>query len=466
MRGRLHRRPPARRRSGRTHRRAGAHEGAGRLRPRHGRWPPARHAAARPGIGARGVDDGGGCRAVRAVAALPVSRAVRRDDGVRGAAAGRLQRVPRRSARVRACVEQRPQGARFVNQGRGFDPHLGPTPGRRDPGQRRIIAIAAVATLGLLVIIGQLWYLQVLEGGRFLDASDKNRIRVRPIAAPRGILFDRNGVPLVDNRPAFTLSIIPREVDNRDAVLGRLSTLLGLPYQELVDAVGRVSADSFLPVRIRRGLTMDDVAKVEEWKLELPGVIVEVEPQRAYPTSRFAAHLLGYVREANDEQMKQGRYRRGELVGQTGLERLLDEFLRGRDGGERIEVDALGRPIRLVQQTDPHPGAQVITTIDRRIQEAAEQALEGRAGAIVVMDPRNGDVLAMASAPAFPIDRFTGTIDRDAWLAVVRDPDFPMLNRTLQTQYAPGSVFKIVVAAAGLQEGTLMPPDRVHCNGE
>src|SRR4029077_9049367 len=126
------------------------------------------------------------------------------------------------------------------------------------------------------------------------------------------------------------------------------------------------------------------VTKVEERKLELPGVIVEVEPQRVYPTRTFAAHLLGYVREVNDEQMKQGRYRRGDMVGQTGLERLLDEHLRGRDGGESIEGDAMGRPVRLVRQTEPHPGAQVITTIDRRVQEAAEQALDGRAGAIVV----------------------------------------------------------------------------------
>jgi penicillin-binding protein 2 len=352
-----------------------------------------------------------------------------------------------------------------MNPGRGFDPRLRPQPGRRDPGQRRIIAIAGVVTLGLLAIIGQLWYLQVLEGGRFLDASDKNRIRIRPIAAPRGILFDRNGVPLVDNRPAFTLSIIPRELDNREAVLGRLATLLGLPFQELVDALGRVSNDSFLPVRIRRGLTMEDVAKVEEWKLELPGVIVEVEPQRAYPTSRFAAHLLGYVREASDEQMKQGRYRRGELVGQTGLERLLDEFLRGRDGGERIEVDAMGRPIRIVQQTEPHPGAEVVTTIDRRVQEAAEKAMEGKAGAVVVMDPRNGDVLALVSTPAFPIDAFTGNIDRAAWVRLVQDPLHPLLNRANQAQYPPGSVFKIILMAAGLQEGSITPMDRVHCPG-
>ena len=343
-------------------------------------------------------------------------------------------------------------------------------PGRPDPGRRRVMAISGIAMTALLLIVCQLWYLQVLEGGRFQEASDKNRIRVRPIAAPRGILFDRKGLPLVDNRPAFTLSLIPRELERdpakRDATLGKLAVLLQIPFAELQEAVTKVSPDSILPVRVRRGLSMDDVARVEEWKLELPGVIVEVEPQRAYPNSRFAAHLLGYVREANDEQLKQGRYRRGDMVGQSGLERLLDEFLRGKDGGERIEVDAMGRQIRMIQATEPHPGAQVVTTIDRRIQEAAEKAMEGHAGAVVVMDPRNGDVLAMVSTPAFEIDRFTGTIERNAWLRVIQDPERPLLNRTIQTQYAPGSVFKIVVAAAGLQEGTLVPTDRTNCTGE
>jgi len=342
--------------------------------------------------------------------------------------------------------------------------------GRPDPGRRRILVMAGLVSAALLVIVCQLWYLQVLEGGRFQEASDKNRTRIRPIAAPRGILFDRHGLPLVDNRPAFTLSLIPRELERdpaaRDATLGRLASLLHIPFAELQEAVARIPPDSILPVRVRRGLSMDDVARVEEWKLELPGVIVEVEPQRAYPTSRFAAHLLGYVREANDEQLKQGRYRRGDMVGQSGLERLLDEFLRGKDGGERIEVDAMGRQIRLIQSTEPHPGAEVVTTVDRRIQEAAERAMEGLAGSVVVMDPRNGDVLAMVSTPAFEIDRFTGTIERNAWLRVIQDPDHPLLNRTIQSQYAPGSVFKIVVAAAGLQEGTLAPTDRTHCTGE
>ncbi|HXG15214.1 MAG TPA: penicillin-binding protein 2 [Calidithermus sp.] len=345
-----------------------------------------------------------------------------------------------------------------------------PLADRRDVGRQRVMVLAAAVLVAFLVIVGQLWYLQVLEGGRFLDASDKNRIRIRPVAAPRGILYDRHGVPLVDNRPAFTLSLIPRELprdeQDRDAVLGRVAALLQIPFQELSEAVARVPADSFLPVRVRRGLSLQDMARIEEWKLELPGVIVEVEPQRTYPSSRFAAHLLGYVREASDEQLRQGRYRRGDMVGQSGLERLLDEYLRGRDGGQRIEVDALGRPVRLIQHTEPNPGAQVVTTVDRRIQEAAEQAMEGRPGAVVVMDPRNGDVLAMVSTPAFDIDQFTGTIDRAAWQRIVQDPDHPLLNRVIQSQYAPGSIFKVVVAAAGLQEGTLTPGDRVHCDGE
>jgi penicillin-binding protein 2 len=126
----------------------------------------------------------------------------------------------------------------------------------------------------------------------------------------------------------------------------------------------------------------------------------------------------------------------------------------------------MGRQMRMIQSTEPHPGAQVVTTIDRRIQEAAEKAMEGHAGAVVVMDPRNGDVLAMVSTPAFEIDRFTGTIDRNAWLRVIQDPEHPLLNRTIQSQYAPGSVFKIVVAAAGLQEGTLAPTDNTYCNGQ
>jgi penicillin-binding protein 2 len=337
---------------------------------------------------------------------------------------------------------------------------------RREAWRRRVVVLAGVAAVAFVGLLGQLWYLQVLEGGKLQEMSERNRIRVRPVAAPRGILFDRNGLALVDNRPAFTLSLIPREIEDRDTVMARLSVLLKIPMRELEEALERVPPDSFRPVRVRRGLTLEEVTKVEERKLELPGVVVEVEPERVYPTSTFAAHLLGYVREVSDDQMKQGRYRRGDMIGQSGLERLLDEHLRGRDGGERIEVDALGRPVQVMRREEPDPGAQVITTVDRRIQEAAERAMVGRSGAVIVMDPRNGDVLAMTSSPAFELDRLTGNLDKEEWLKVIRDPLTPLMNRALQSQYAPGSVFKVVVAAAGLQGGSLTPMDRMYCNGE
>jgi len=336
----------------------------------------------------------------------------------------------------------------------------------REAWRRRVLSLAAAVGVAFVGLVGQLWYLQVLEGVKLQEMSEKNRIRIRPVAAPRGILFDRNGLALVDNRPAFTLSLIPRELEDRDTVLARLSVLLKIPMRELEESLERVPTDSFRPVRVRRGLTLEEVTKIEERKLELPGVLVEVEPQRVYPTSTFAAHLLGYVREVSDEQMKQGRYRRGDMIGQSGLERMLDEYLRGRDGGERVEVDALGRPVQVMRREEPDPGAQVITTVDRRIQEAAERAMTGRSGAVIVMDPRNGDILAMTSSPAFALDRLTGNLDRDEWLKVVRDPLTPLMNRALQSQYAPGSVFKVIVAAAGLQEGSLTPMDRTYCNGE
>ncbi len=343
-----------------------------------------------------------------------------------------------------------------------------PGPARRDPGKQRVLGMTIGVLAAFLVVVGQLWYLQVLEGARLQELSEKNRVRVRTVAAPRGVLVDRNGLALVDNLPAFTLSLIPREIDEREKVLGRLSALLKIPYADLDDALGRVSPDSLTPVRVRRGLTLEEVARVKEWQIELPGVVWEEEAQRLYPSSRFAAHLLGYVREASHEQLRHGRYRRGDMVGQSGLERLLDEYLRGKDGGQRIEVDAMGRGGKdtVIQKSEPNPGARVVTTIDRRIQEAAERAMEGHAGAVVVMDPRNGDVLAMVSTPAFALDQFTGTIGREAWVQLVRDPSYPMLNRAVQSQYPPGSIFKIVVAAAGLQETILTPLDRVHCTGE
>ena len=327
----------------------------------------------------------------------------------------------------------------------------------------RLRLLAIVLGVGFLVVGGQLAYLQILSGERLAALSDRNRLRLRPIAAPRGILFDRTGLPLADNRPAFSLVVVPRDVPDLGALVDRLAGLLQTPASELRDRLARVSADSPWPVRLSRGLTLEEVARIEEWRLELPGVTIEVEPQRAYPGVRFAAHLLGYVREASDQDLVRSNLRRGDLVGQTGLERLHDEHLRGRDGGEQVEVDAHGRMIRILDRREPVPGAHMWTTIDRRIQQAAEDALGARAGAIVVMDPRNGDVLALTSHPAYPVERFSRPLDRETWLALVQDPTRPLLNRAVQGLYPPGSLFKIIVAAAALQSQAITPFDRLSC---
>jgi penicillin-binding protein 2 len=331
------------------------------------------------------------------------------------------------------------------------------------PSRGRFRLLAWVLALGFLGVAGQLANLQILSGERLAALSDKNRLRLRPIAAPRGILFDRTGLPLVDNRPAFTLVVVPRDVPDLGALTERLAGLLAVPESELRDRLGRVSPDSPWPIRLSRGLTLEEVARIEEWRLDLPGVTVEVEPQRAYPGVRFAAHLLGYVREASEQDLGRNGMRRGDLVGQTGLERLHDEHLRGRDGGEQIEVDAYGRLIRVLDRREPVPGAHMWTTLDRRIQQAAEDALGARAGAIVVMDPRNGDVLALASHPAYPVERFSRPLDRETWLSLVEDPMRPLLNRAVQGIYPPGSLFKIIVAAAGLQSQAITPFDRLSC---
>jgi penicillin-binding protein 2 len=327
----------------------------------------------------------------------------------------------------------------------------------------RLRLLATVLGVGFLAVAVQLAYLQILSGERLAALSDKNRIRLRPIVAPRGILFDRTGLPLVDNRPAFTLVVVPRDVPDLGALVDRLAGLVQTPASELRERLGRVSSDSPWPLRLLRGLTLEEVARIEEWRLDLPGVTVEVEPQRAYPGVRFAAHLLGYVREASDQDLGRSGLRRGDLVGQTGLERLHDEHLRGRDGGEQVEVDAYGRLIRVLDRQEPVSGAHMHTTIDRRIQQAAEDALGARAGAVVVMDPRNGDVLALTSHPAFPVERFSRPLDRETWLELVQDPTRPLLNRAVQGVYPPGSLFKVVVAAAALQSQVITPFDRLAC---
>lgn len=319
------------------------------------------------------------------------------------------------------------------------------------------------------VLILRLWFLQILQGPAFREKSENNRIRLRDIAPFRGIIFDRNGEILADNRPAYDLYVIPEEVQDRQRLLSEVSRMVDLDPLKAGAAIDKAGARyPFLPVCLLRDMQRDQLAKVETHLYDLPGLFIQVQPQRHYVWDDFATHLLGYVGEITDQQLKSGRFadnKPGDLIGKSGIEARWQTHLNGVRGGEQVEVDASGRQIRVVSSKAPLPGANVHLTIDRKLQAVAESCLADKTGAIVALDPTNGQVLALASSPDYDPNVFIGGIDRALWKEMISAEPSPLQNRALSGQYPPGSIFKIVVALAGLQEGLITPSETVFCNG-
>jgi penicillin-binding protein 2 len=322
------------------------------------------------------------------------------------------------------------------------------------------------ATAVVVVLVLRLWHLQVLEGDRYLAMARHNRLRLRVVEAPRGILFDRYGQILVDNRPSFDVYLVPEDVTDPAGTAGRLADLVGMPAEQVAEKLAAGRRRPFTPLLLKAGVPEATMVAVEERKMEFPGVSLRVHPVRAYPAGSLAAHLLGYVSEVNQAQLAREEFRDfvpGEPFGQAGVERRFDAFIRGIDGGEQIEVDALGRVTRLVERMEPQSGFNLILTIDRRLQDAAEKAFAGKNGAVVAMDPRTGEILAWVSNPAFDPALFTQRISLTEWEGLAGDPRHPLQNRPLQGQYPPGSIFKLIVAAAALESGAITPATRLDC---
>lgn len=332
----------------------------------------------------------------------------------------------------------------------------------------RVTALGVVAALLFGVLGGRLWQLQVVHGPAYLAESEDNRLRDLRVPAPRGVLYDRKGRPLVTSRAAFTVSILPMEIRGDERVLPRLAAILQMPENEIRDRIARARSRPFEPVRLRRDAPKATVAQVEENRLDLPGVIIEVEPVRHYLYGSLAAHALGYLAEISPTELAapawQG-YRMGDLVGKGGVERLYDRVLRGHEGHQRVEVDARGRPLRVLGRQPSRPGRSIVLTIDLDIQRAAEAALGAQTGAVVVLDPRNGEILALVSHPAYDPNAFAAGITARRWATLTGDRTLPLLNRATEGAYEPGSVFKIVTAAAALTRGTATRATRIHCPG-
>lgn len=344
--------------------------------------------------------------------------------------------------------------------------------------EKRIGRLLLVALAMFTVLAVSLAWLQLgPAAATYRRLADRNRIRILDIPAPRGEIFDRHGVPLASNRPAFGLSLMFLGWEEVRQSASRLGDLLGLDPTEVERKVREQGYRLYQPVRILDDLTPEQQSVVEEHSHELPGVVIEVRPRRFYPLGTTAAHLLGYLREVGPDEVTQKGYKLGDLVGRSGLEAFLEESLRGRDGGRQVEVNHRGFPVRDIPPvTEPVPGQDVVLTIDLKLQQAAEAVLAeaisrlqekypgARAGAVVGMDVHTGEILALVSYPTFDPNLFTRPLTRDEW-NLLTSPDRPLWNRAIAGVYAPGSTFKMVTAVAALMEGKVTPEEKVVCRG-
>lgn len=330
------------------------------------------------------------------------------------------------------------------------------------------IAITFLVVM-LLGYVFRLWYLQLLHGARYRYYSENNRIRLEEIPAPRGVVFDRNGAVLVENRPAFHLMIIREDVPDIDETMETLADLCGVDAAQFYDILeANESLPGFVPVRLAADLDRDSLARIEAQLLRLPGVVIQVEPKREYKWNGVAAHLMGYMSEISEPELKSDSYQgymRGEAVGKVGVEKAYEKYLHGKRGGRQVEVDAVGRRLRLLDEVSPVAGRNLWLTIDIELQKVAEGCLKDRSGAIVALDPQSGAILAMATSPSFDQERFVRGFTAQEWKAMTEDPSHPLLNRAFGAAYPPGSIYKPLVALAALQEDIIKPNVKITCPG-
>jgi penicillin-binding protein 2 len=336
--------------------------------------------------------------------------------------------------------------------------------------QVRMAVAIGVAFIAFGLVGFRLWYLQIHTGSLMRSLADNNRIRLVRVPAARGVVYDRNGEILVDNRPSFDVVFVPEDArDRKREVLKTLAGYLGDDESALHQAVRTPGSEreSYQGLVLRRDVDWPGVVAIETHQLDLPGVSLRVGPKRFYPFGPLAAHLLGYVGEVSKTDLVQGAgdYTQGDLVGKAGLERAFDPDLRGKPGGQQVEVDALGRRVRVLDAEPERSGGTLTLTLDRDLQEAADRALGDSDGALVALDPRNGAVLAMVSHPAFDPNVFARGIRRAEWRALVEDRKHPLNNRAVQGVFPPGSTFKIAVATGALEEGVVTPFTGMSCSG-
>jgi penicillin-binding protein 2 len=335
--------------------------------------------------------------------------------------------------------------------------------------KQRILALSFVVGIVFFLLVIRLWHLQILNTDDYQTMSENNRLRFVPIAASRGAILDRTGKVLVSNRPSFSLAVVPQEVTDKEALLTLLSNLLGLDRADMAERWEKNKGRAkYYPIVLASNITRDHVEIVEENRMRLPGIEIEMKPVREYSSGQLAAHLLGYIGEVSEKELNAKgfeEYNPGDYVGKNGIERALEKELHGGDGGRQLEVDARGRVLRTISESYPTVGNSVVLTINAGVQKQAERAFGEQAGAAVVMDVTNGEILAFVSNPGFDPSLFSGKLPPDVWQGYLDDKRHPLENKALSGQYPPGSTFKMITALAGLQNNIINDSSSVNCSG-
>lgn len=345
---------------------------------------------------------------------------------------------------------------------------------RRDQDRVRMFGRRAALVAGgqmalFAALAGRMYYLQVLQADRYAMLADENRINLRLLAPPRGLIFDRFGVPVAVNQHDYQVLITSEDTPDVEAMLDRLTTIVPISADErkrILRDVARKRA--FVPVSVKSHLSWDQVARIEVSAPELPGIGIQVGQLRHYPFGADASHVLGYVGapaledQTGDPLLTLPNFR----IGKSGMERQFERALRGAAGRSHMEVNALGREIRELDRREGTSGHQLVLTLDAVLQRSASQRLGEESGAVVVLDVRNGDILTLASSPGYDPNAFSGGITHDYWRSLIDDERAPLRNKAIAGEYAPGSTFKIVVALAALAAGVVDRDTPFYCNGK
>jgi penicillin-binding protein 2 len=333
--------------------------------------------------------------------------------------------------------------------------------------QSRLTFLRLALLIGVFLLFSRVGYLQVIKGGYYRELSEQNRVRTLPIRSARGLIFDRRGELLANNVPSFNLYATVEDAKDLNGLAVSLEHLIGLPQAETKKRFARHSR-TYLPILLKSGLTLREAAVVEAHRLDLSGLRIQAESQRNYLHGFLASHILGYVGEISQEQQDETAFTdltMGSIVGKSGVEKSFDQVIRGRPGQKTIEVDARGAERKTLAVVEQTSGDDLYLSIDLPMQRLAESLLDPESGAVVAIDPANGDVLVLASRPGYDPNILSHGLSGAVWEQIASDARHPLTNRAIQGVYPPGSTFKIMMASAALESSQWNSTTKIHCNG-